>query len=163
MFSTPTKRLNHVLLRVFAIVLAVACLITSMQGSFVLKVEAANPTVVLPPNYAGGYGGGFTNGGIKGDYFNNTTLTGSPSFTRTDNRIDFDWGNNAPGGSNSNEYKSVGADHYSVRWTGVVIPKFSKEYTFMTTSDAGVRLVIKDVADSTWTTLINNWNTHVSV
>ena len=43
-------------------------------------------------------GGGFVDGGIQGDYFDNPNLAGSPAFSRRDVRIDFDWQGNAPGG-----------------------------------------------------------------
>ena len=45
-------------------------------------------------------GGGFVGAGITGHYFNNATLSGQPTFARSDERIDFDWGTTiAPGGS----------------------------------------------------------------
>ena len=39
--------------------------------------------------------------GLLGQYYNNSTLSGTPSFTRWDNRIDFSWtdSNADPGGS----------------------------------------------------------------
>jgi len=127
----------------------------------VIPVEAYSPPAMSKSlNYPGGYGGGFTNGGIKGDYFSNETLSGTPSFSRSDVRIDFPWGNSLPGGSITNEFKSVPADHFSVRWTGQVIPAFSEVYTFTTTSDEGVRLFIKRAVDSEWTTLIDHWTSH---
>ena len=46
-------------------------------------------------------GGGFTAGGVLGQYFANPDLDGSPAFSRTDVRIDFDWQGRAPGGSTS--------------------------------------------------------------
>src|SRR5688572_27913841 len=36
-------------------------------------------------------GGGFTGGGLLGEYYANAHLAGTPSFTRRDVRIDFDW------------------------------------------------------------------------
>ena len=119
------------------------------------------PAITKQTNYPGGYGGGFTNGGIKGDYFANETMTGVPSFSRSDVRIDFNWGNSLPGGSITNEYKAVPADHFSVRWTGQVIPAFSEQYAFTTISDEGVRLFIKKATDGAWTTLIDNWTSHL--
>ena len=54
-------------------------------------------------------GGGWISGiqagqsgeGILGQYYNNSTLSGTPSFTRWDNRIDFSWTDSYayPGGS----------------------------------------------------------------
>jgi hypothetical protein len=103
-------------------------------------------------------GGGFTAGGIVGQYFNNTSLNGSPSFTRRDVRIDFDWGTTIkPGGSISPGFRDIGADNYSVRWTGQVAPRFSETYTFRTTTDEGVRLFARPAGAPTWTTLIDAW------
>ncbi len=105
-------------------------------------------------------GGGFTAGGITGEYFNNPTLSGAPAFVRQDVRIDFDWQLRAPGGSNSPDFKSVGADNFSVRWTGQLIPRFSENYTFRTVSDDGVRVWIKPAGTDTWIGLIDNWRIH---
>ena len=104
-------------------------------------------------------GGGFTAGGILGEYFANPDLDGSPAFTRRDNRIDFDWQGRAPGGSVSPDFASVGADDFSVRWTGQVIPRFSESYTFGATGNGGVRLSIRPAGGlSTWTVLIDTWD-----
>jgi hypothetical protein len=48
----------------------------------------------------------------------------------------------------------VGADTFSVRWTGNVVPQFSQTYTFYTVSDDGVRLYVNDAL------VINNWTDH---
>src|SRR4051812_25812316 len=103
-------------------------------------------------------GGGFTAGGILGEYFANPDLDGAPAFTRRDNRIDFDWQGRAPGGSTSPDFASVGADAFSVRWTGQVIPRFSEADTFGATANGGVRLSIRPAGWlSTWTVLIDTW------
>jgi hypothetical protein len=107
-------------------------------------------------------GGGFTAGGILGEYYDNATLSGAPAFSRQDVRIDFNWGFEAPGGSNSPDFKKVGADNFSVRWTGQLIPRFSETYTFRTTSDDGVRLWIKPTGTSTWIPLVSDWSPHAS-
>src|SRR5262245_61609888 len=105
-------------------------------------------------------GGGFLGGGILGEYYDNPNLSGTPAFTRRDVRIDFDWQGRAPGGSNSADYRRVGADNFSVRWTGQLIPRFSETYTFRTTSDDGVRLWIKQANTDSWVELVNNWHPH---
>ncbi len=108
-------------------------------------------------------GGGFTNAGIIGDYFNNTTLAGAASFERSDVRVDFDWGTTmAPGGSTSTGFNAIGHNNFSVRWTGQIVPAFSETYNFQTTSDDGVRLFVKPTGSSTWTTVIDNWTAHSS-
>jgi hypothetical protein len=105
-------------------------------------------------------GGGFTGGGILGEYFDNPNLSGSPAFTRRDVRIDFDWQNRAPGGSTSPDYRRVGADNFSVRWTGQLVPRFSETYTFQTTSDDGVRLFVKPANSGNWVTVVDDWGPH---
>lgn len=81
--------------------------------------------------------------GLLGEYFNqyDTTVTKIPtSWTVTGSRVDptvgFEWGNAAPGVS------GIGADHFSVRWTGKVWPPASGDYTFYVRGDDGVRLWI---------------------
>ncbi len=74
--------------------------------------------------------------GISGTYFNNSNLT-APIFTRIDPVIDFNWGSGSPGGG-------IAAETFSVRWEGEILPEFSQNYTFRTTTDDGVRLWIND-------------------
>jgi len=84
--------------------------------------------------------------GLKGDYYNNMDFTGF-ILTRVDSGVNFDWGNGSPD-------PSIGADTFSVRWTGQVVPLFSETYTFYTLSDDGVRLWVNGVQ------LVNNWTDH---
>jgi hypothetical protein len=103
-------------------------------------------------------GGGLTASGLTGEYFANNSLSGSPTFTRQDVRVDFDWAARAPGGSVAAPYKDVPADNFSARWTGQFVPAFSEAYTFQTTADDGIRLYYRPVGGA-WTTLIDNWPT----
>ncbi|BDU50639.1 LamG-like jellyroll fold domain-containing protein [Haliovirga abyssi] len=87
---------------------------------------------------------------IKGEYFNNIDLNGTPALTRIDNEINFNWGTGSPDSLINN-------DDFSVRWEGFVKTKdIAGNYQFITTSDDGVRLWIKDSTN----TLINNWTLH---
>jgi len=91
---------------------------------------------------------GSNNGtGLKGEYFNNRTLTGSPALTRTDATVNFDWVNAGPG-------TPIGNDDFSVRWSGQIQPLSTTTYTFRTKSDDGVRLRVNG------TQIINNWDDH---
>jgi len=54
--------------------------------------------------------------------------------TRTDPRVDFNWGD--PGGPDA----TVGDDNFSARWTGEVEAAFTETYTFYARADDGVRL-----------------------
>ena len=69
--------------------------------------------------------------GLNATYFDYTDLSG-PLAERIDQQIDFDWHQTEP-------VPGTG-DDFSVRWTGVITPEFSEEYTFTTRADDGVRL-----------------------
>src|SRR3954469_12832197 len=66
--------------------------------------------------------------GLAGAYFNNATLSGSALATRVDKTVNFNW-SGSPGVS------GIGADNFSVRWTGQVLPRYTGAYTFLTNSD----------------------------
>lgn len=85
-------------------------------------------------------------GGIRGDYYKGMNFE-SHVLTRMDPRINFSWGSGEPD-------PVVGADNFSVRWTGEVEAVFTETYTFYTNSDDGVRLWIDGRQ------LINNWTDH---
>ncbi|MDO6761790.1 PA14 domain-containing protein [Tamlana sp. 2_MG-2023] len=85
--------------------------------------------------------------GLEGEYFNNLTLADPSVLTRTDQTIDFDWGGGSPDAS-------VNTNHFSVRWTGNVVPSVSDDYVFRTRTDDGVRLWVDGVP------VINDWTTH---
>jgi hypothetical protein len=78
-------------------------------------------------------GGGYTLGGLLGQYYANTNLAGSPSFTRRDVRLDFGLNNLPPGGAGQVGdlgLRSVPASGFAVQWTGQLIPRFGEAYTF---------------------------------
>src|SRR5262249_9235685 len=50
----------------------------------------------------------------------------------------------------------IGADLFSVRWTGMVQPRYSGTYTFYTMSDDGASLWVSNNV----TPLIDNWTDH---
>ena len=72
----------------------------------------------------------------RGQYFNNQSLSGSPTFERADNVIDFNWKTGSP-------WPTIPADRFSVRWTGA----FDHDpgvYRFSVTTDDGARLWVND-------------------
>ncbi|MEG4964157.1 MULTISPECIES: PA14 domain-containing protein [unclassified Microcoleus] len=84
--------------------------------------------------------------GLKGYYFNNTTLQKPSAHLRTDPKIGFSWLKEpAP---------TVNPDGFSVRWKGMLNPPVDGDYTFCTSSDDGVRLWVDDQL------IIDNWNSH---
>jgi hypothetical protein len=84
--------------------------------------------------------------GLKGEYFNNITLTAPSVLTRIDDTVNFDWGMGSPAAG-------INTDQFSVRWTGKIIPRYSETYTFTTTSDDGIRLWVNGQQ------LVNAWFT----
>ena len=84
-------------------------------------------------------------GGVRANYFNGVNFS-SHVLSRVDPQINFSWAE-APD-------EAVGADNFSVRWTGEVEAAFTETYTFYTNSDAGVRLWVDGKQ------LVNNWTEH---
>ena len=75
--------------------------------------------------------------GWKAEYFNNTSLGGSPALCRDDASINFNWGTGSPA-------TGLPSNSFSVRWTR--IQTFSAgTYTFTLGSDDGGRLFIDGV------------------
>jgi hypothetical protein len=70
----------------------------------------------------------------RGEYYANTTLTGSPALCRNDADIDFDWNGVAPGAG-------VPGTNFSARWTRTVTFT-AGTYQFVLGSDDGARLII---------------------
>ena len=85
--------------------------------------------------------------GLKGEFFSNQELAGTPAMVRVDPRVHFDWGE----GSFADGQP---VDHFSVRWTGYFIPKTSGDYQFFSSADDGVRLYIGDDK------MIDDWQPH---
>jgi len=84
--------------------------------------------------------------GLKGEYFANTTLSGSPALTRYE-AIDFNWGTGAPA-------SALPAERFSARWTGFITPTSSGRWRVQTVSDDGVRVWVNGVL------VIDNWTVH---
>lgn len=97
---------------------------------------------------SGGTSGSNNGTGLLAEYFNNIGLTGSPVTTKTEPCPNNDYGTAAPGGT------SVGADNFSIRWSGQIEAPVSGTYTFTSTSDDGQRLWVNGVQ------IINDWNLH---
>ena len=86
--------------------------------------------------------------GLLSQYWSNhlssAPYTGAPTLTRTDAVVNFNWGNGAPD-------PIIGADHFTVKWTGSLEPQFDDTYTLYTTTDDGTRLFINGKQ------IINQW------
>lgn len=79
------------------------------------------------------------------EYYNNTSLTGNPVFTRNENHINYDWGGGGPG-------NGVNNDDFSVRWTGRFNFPNGGNYTFRAFTDDGMRIYVDGalVVDVWW-------------
>ncbi|MEK7150828.1 MAG: PQQ-dependent sugar dehydrogenase, partial [Patescibacteria group bacterium] len=69
---------------------------------------------------------------FNAEYFNNQTLTGTPTLTRADQTINFNWGGGSPDAT-------INTDNFSVRWTKT--QSFAAgSHIFTATADDGIRL-----------------------
>jgi beta-glucosidase len=76
--------------------------------------------------------------GLKAEYFDNISLSGTPAYTRVDPKVDFNWQLGAP----NIDVQNFPVDNFSIRWTGVIRPEDSSIYTFVAKGDDGFRLWI---------------------
>lgn len=97
--------------------------------------------MIHPPIVGSGFG-------LRGEYFDDLNFGGA-RVMRLDTNPDFTW----PG----QPHPGIGADIFSVRWTGRIQPTVTATFTFYTLSADGVRLWIAG------TNLINNWTDHAVI
>lgn len=94
---------------------------------------------------------GTAGAGLKGEYFDNAGFT-NLKLTRTDSQVNFDWGTGSPD-------PSVGADTFSVRWSGLLRVPETGDYMFSTLNSDGVRLYVNGVpVINDFTDQSTNWN-----
>lgn len=125
-------------------------------GSYTLTAtnidDRAAPANTLASGSAGFIqpGGGLQSG-LAGTYYdqNGTArayFTGS-TVERVDATVDFNWGSGAP-------VTGIGANDFSIRWSGFVRAPATGSFTFQTRSDDGVRLWVGG------SRVIDNWTDH---
>lgn len=73
--------------------------------------------------------------GLKAEYYKGSNFE-ELKYSQPDGKIDFDWGAGSPNSA------MLGNDHFSVRWTGTIQPVYSEKYSFYSTADDGVKLII---------------------
>lgn len=126
--------------------------VATVSNTGVVKALSAGSAIISATTVDGGkiattsifvtpYGGG---DGLRGFYYNNKTLTGTPVLNQIDTTINFSWGFGKP-------HPSVNSDRFSVMWVGQLQPTFSEEYTFETLITDGVRLWVNNFR------IIDNW------
>ncbi|GAA3546481.1 hypothetical protein GCM10022419_028280 [Nonomuraea rosea] len=107
--------------------------ITAGRSTLTLPASSVTTLVIQEP-------------GLSATYFDNADLT-APKVSRVDPTVNFDWGSGTPD-------PALSPDTFSARWTGKVIADRAETYTFITTSDDGVRLWVDG------TPLIDAWTDH---
>jgi beta-glucosidase len=76
---------------------------------------------IIPANALSTVRNGKVEQGLLGEYFNNITLTGKPTITRTDANLNFHWTLFSPD-------EAINLDFYSARWTGNFTAPASGKY-----------------------------------
>jgi N-acetylmuramoyl-L-alanine amidase len=79
-------------------------------------------------------------GQFCGEFYNNRTLSGSPSVKQNTTSINYDWGTGSP-------VSGIGVDNFSVRWQGTYAFD-NATYSFTTTTDDGMNLYVDNVKKS---------------
>ena len=82
----------------------------------------------------------------RAEYFDNQNLVGNPVLVRQEASINYEWGNSSPG-------PNVPSDHFSARWTALLMFEESV-YTFRAYADDGIRVCVDGVV------LIHDWTDH---
>ena len=86
--------------------------------------------------------------GLAAEFFGNPDLSGPPVSTRTDARLDFDWGKMSPA-------PGVPTNNYTARWTGTIeVPAPVGDVVLSTVEDDGVRVWVDDQL------VIDAWGPH---
>ncbi len=104
-------------------------------GQFAAASDAVVPQARAWPGDGSGRG-------LLGSYFNHDyrqMATTAPAYERLDARIRFNWGRSAP-----TPTTMAHPEHYGVRWTGFIEPRFSESYSFFVVVDDSVRLWVDD-------------------
>ena len=111
---------------------------------------AATPLVeaqYLRPSPIAGAETNTTERGLRGEYFRNTGLSGTPALVRVDPVIGFSWDRGSPTDNllargEAGPDEAVPADNFSIRWSGQLLPPVSGAYTLEAAANDGVRVYL---------------------
>ena len=123
----------------------------SAAGTYVLRLAVSDSLLASTDDITVVVTSASVNG-LTGQYFNdpgNGTHFGTPSLTRVDSTVNFNWASGSPAAG-------VGVDNFSTRWTGRVEAPVTGSYRFSTVSDDGIRLWVNGQL------VINNWTDHAA-
>jgi hypothetical protein len=76
----------------------------------------------------------YRRGSLRGRYFRDSSFL-ELGFERQDSLLDWDWRDHGPA-------RDIPSDHFSVRWEGYLFIDQEDDYTFVSRSDDGVRILI---------------------
>ena len=85
--------------------------------------------------------------GLKAEYFDNMDFSGTPKVTRIDKNINFAWWDKSPADGLSD-------DHFSVRWTGYIVPPVTGDYYVGSEARNGMKVYLND------SLIVNSFNVH---
>ncbi|WP_372018028.1 glycoside hydrolase family 3 protein [Pseudoxanthomonas sp. 10H] len=85
--------------------------------------------------------------GLRGEYFRNTDLSGTPALVRVDPVIGFSWDRGSPTDNlmargEAGPDEAVPSDNFSIRWSGQLLPPVSGEYELEAAANDGVRVYL---------------------
>jgi beta-glucosidase len=81
--------------------------------------------------------------GLKGEYFDNIILEGTPKHSQIDANIDFLWAGRAP-------FSDLKYDYFSVKWSGILVPDKTGEYALGGEGYLGFNLYLNDSLIAKW-------------
>jgi len=85
--------------------------------------------------------------GLRGEYFTNRDLSGTPVLVRVDAQIAFGWDRGSPTDNlmargEAGQGQAVPDDNFSIRWSGQLLPPKSGEYRIEAAANDGFRLYL---------------------
>lgn len=88
-----------------------------------------------------------TERGLRGEYFRNRDLSGTPALVRVDPTIGFSWDRGSPTDNlmargEAGPDEAIPADNFSIRWSGQLLPPVSGSYQLEAAANDGVRVYL---------------------